>query len=267
MDTATIDFTEQGLLVSVISFLSFFSSIFLSFLFFFLFLFPGLNVVCGYACAISPKYSFSPPPSFFFFLLFSFFLCVQRQDSLSTLLMRQSSLFGDQVVPMLEFNEADAPLMIFEDLLLDGLALDSSPADCYGCAGGFGSAAPSPVYDASALPRAASPASSLYDSSYSDTLSTSSKAPLDDALAELDAMSPVRKAVARRAATCPRRCVPTEWPDDVLELDTKELNLYIKRHGLSPAQARDLKTTRRRLKNRQYARVSRDRKHRLLQTL
>lgn len=59
------------------------------------------------------------------------------------------------------------------------------------------------------------------------------------------------------------RMAPFNWPEDVLSLDTKELNQYIKMHALSASQVRDLKTTRRRLKNRQYARVSRDRKARL----
>ena len=50
------------------------------------------------------------------------------------------------------------------------------------------------------------------------------------------------------------------WRVDVLSLPMKALNRLIKAKGLSPEAAKDLKAHRRRVKNRMYTQLSRDRR-------
>jgi len=56
------------------------------------------------------------------------------------------------------------------------------------------------------------------------------------------------------------RRMATQWPDRVLDLDTKSLNQYLKNASLSEAEVALLKKERRRKKNRAYAMTSRQKR-------
>lgn len=66
-----------------------------------------------------------------------------------------------------------------------------------------------------------------------------------------------RAANAAAPAANNSRRLATNWPDRILDLDTKALNRYLKSVDLTAAQISALKKERRRKKNRQYAMTSR----------
>lgn len=70
----------------------------------------------------------------------------------------------------------------------------------------------------------------------------------------------VRIAMQRIQSQRKRNQQRPSWSNDVLDLSTRELNQFLKTAGLSAEEAAELKAERRRRKNRQYARNSRQRK-------
>jgi hypothetical protein len=56
------------------------------------------------------------------------------------------------------------------------------------------------------------------------------------------------------------RLIKTVWPIKILNLNTRELNNYIKKNNLTYIKIQQLKKERRRLNNRIYARASREKK-------
>lgn len=116
----------------------------------------------------------------------------------------------------------------------------------------------------------------LGQSRFMETSASSSEQEMDDAAfvirpAASAIRTPTRRtrrrqATARRAAfSSPSanssRRMANQWPDHILDLETKELNKYLKaRDDLSQADIKQLKTERRRKLNRQYAMTSRHRR-------
>lgn len=98
-----------------------------------------------------------------------------------------------------------------------------------------------------------SDASSSSESSESESCSTSVPRISSDG-----ASRPAGRVRRRSSNRCP---LPKGWSDDLLNMSTKELNQFFKSQNLSQDKIAELKTCRRRIKNRTYTRDSRSRKY------
>eukprot|EP00040_Diaphanoeca_grandis_P035693 m.225091 g.225091 ORF g.225091 m.225091 type:complete len:253 (-) comp33451_c0_seq2:445-1203(-) len=86
--------------------------------------------------------------------------------------------------------------------------------------------------------------------------------PLDEPEQKYTACSATSNTSANKSRRSNQRLspLPKNWSEELLRMPTKELNLYLKQQHFTSGEIAELKTCRRRIKNRGYTRQSRQRK-------